>query len=181
MLSWPRRRVCDKFLGKPMQLLVIRHGTAEDAGPDGDDSARELTKAGKREMKEVVAGLRTIVDDIDVIAASPLVRAQQTAEIVAKAYGDLPIHTTDSLTPDSDPSALRDWLSKHSSADVVAVVGHEPHLSLLITWFMTGAGDSRVALSKGGAALLEFSSGMSAGSGILLWLLKRSELRHLGE
>jgi phosphohistidine phosphatase len=164
-----------------MQLLVIRHGTAEDVGPDGDDSARELTKAGKKEMKEVVAGLRTIVDDIDVLAASPLVRAQQTAAIVAKAYGGLPVHTVDALTPDSDPAALRDWLSKQPSAEVVAVVGHEPHLSLLITWFMTGAGDSRVALSKGGAALLDFWSEMAAGTGTLQWLLKRSELRHLGE
>ena len=164
-----------------MRLLVIRHGTAEDVGPDGNDSARELTKAGKKEMKEVVAGLKTIVDDIDVIAASPLVRAQQTAEIVAKAYGDLPIDTVEALTPDSNPSDLRGWLSKQTSAEVVAVVGHEPHLSLLITWFMTGAGESRVALSKGGAALLDFWSEMAAGSGTLQWLLKRSELRHLGE
>jgi phosphohistidine phosphatase len=162
-----------------MQLLVIRHGTAEDVAPDGDDSRRSLTKTGRDEMKEVAAGLRTLVDDIDVIGASPLLRAQQTAEIVAHAYRDLSVETVQSLTPGSDLSVLGDWLARQGSAKVVAVVGHEPHLGLLVTWFMTGAGNSRVALSKGGAALLEFSSRATAGSGLLQWLLTRHVLRRL--
>ncbi|HEY3134400.1 MAG TPA: phosphohistidine phosphatase SixA [Gemmatimonadaceae bacterium] len=164
-----------------MQLLVIRHATAEDAAPDGDDASRSLTSAGKKEMKEVAAGLKEIVESIDAIGASPLVRAQQTAEIVAKAYGDVPIDTVDALRPGSDPSALVEWLGHQESAEVVAIVGHEPHLGMLVTWFMTGSTDSRVALSKGGAALLEFSSRVSSGGGVLDWLLKRSQLRQLGK
>ena len=166
-------------LRKRMQILVIRHGTAEDAA-NGDDARRELTKAGRKEMKEVAAGLKTIIESIDAIGASPLVRAQQTAEIVAKAYGDLSVDTVDTLTPDSDPSELGDWLAPLAWAEVVAIVGHEPHLGHLVTWFMTGAGNSRVALSKGGAALLELSGRPTAGSGTLQWLLTRSQLRHLG-
>ena len=164
-----------------MQLLVIRHGTAEDAPPGGDEASRSLTKAGKQEMKEVSAGLKTIVESVDVIGASPLLRAQQTAEIVAKAFGGLPISRVDALVPGNDPAALNDWLGKQASDKVVAIVGHEPLLGLLVTWFMTGAGSSRVALSKGGAALLEFSARTSRGSGELQWLLKRSELRRLGK
>jgi len=164
-----------------MQLLVIRHGTAEDVAPDGDDAHRSLTKSGRDEMKEVATGLRALVDSIDVIAASPLLRARQTAEIVAHAYGDLHVETVQSLTPGSDLSVLADWLARQASAKVVAVVGHEPHLGLLVTWFMTGAGNSRVVLSKGGAALLEFTSRAASGSGILEWLLDRHALRRLGE
>ena len=63
-----------------MELLVIRHGSAEDAGRGVVDSHRALTDAGRKEMKEVSAGLATIVETLDVIAASPLVRAQQTAQ-----------------------------------------------------------------------------------------------------
>ncbi len=163
-----------------MQLLVIRHGTAEEAGAGGDDASRALTKAGKKEMKEVAAGLETLVESVDVIGASPLLRAQQTAEIIARAYGDLSVHAVDALVPGSDPTALADWLGQHSSAKIVAIVGHEPLLGLLVTWFMTGAGNSRVALSKGGVALLEFSSRASPGTGILQWLLTRSALRRLG-
>ena len=162
-----------------MELVVIRHGTAEDAKPGVDDSQRSLTKEGKKEMRKAAAGLTRLVETIDVIAASPLVRAQQTAEIVAAAYDDLPIETLDSLSPGSDLGDLAKWLREQASAEVVAVVGHEPHLGTLVTWFMTGAGNSRVAMSKAGAALLEFSSSVSEGSGVLQWLATGSTLRRL--
>ena len=132
-------------------------------------------------MKRAAAGLRTLVDAIDVLAASPLVRAQQTAEIVAKAYGHLSVETVEDLTPASNPSALVDWLSRSASTNVVAVVGHEPHLGKLVTWLMTGAGTSRVEMKKAGAALLEFSSGVGQGGGTLQWLLTGSQLRRIGK
>jgi len=110
-------------------------------------------------------------------------RAQQTAEIVAKAYGDVSVSTVQALTPGSNPSGLVDWLGEgeHASAEVVAIVGHEPHLGMLVTWLMTEARDSRVEMSKGGAALLEFSSRVTAGSGTLQWLLTGSQLRQIGQ
>lgn len=167
-----------------MQLLVIRHGIAEDAAEFAatgkDDSRRPLTKAGKRKMKESAAGLREIIETVDVIAASPLLRAQQTAEIVAGVYRDLPVSTVQALSPASALSGLADWLGEHASAKVVAIVGHEPHLGMLVTWFMTGAQDSRVAMSKGGAALLELPSRVTAGSGTMEWLLTGSQLRRIG-
>jgi phosphohistidine phosphatase len=168
-----------------MQLLIIRHGIAEDAekfaASGEDDSRRPLTKSGKRKMKEVAAGLLEFVESIDVIAASPLVRAQQTAEIVAEAYDDMTVDTVEALSPGSDPSDLIDWLGKHASAEVVAVVGHEPHLGMLVTWLMTERRESQVAMSKGGAALLEFDSRVAARSGTLQWLLTGSQLRRIGE
>jgi phosphohistidine phosphatase len=164
-----------------MQLLIIRHGAAEEVGPDSDDSRRALTKAGAREMEMVGAGLRTMVEQLEAIAASPLLRAQQTAAIVSKAFGDLPVQTVPALVPGSELSALLDWLSQYESAEVVAIVGHEPHVGTLTTWLMTGAGNSRIAFSKGGAALLEFESRLAAGRGTLEWLLKSSQLRRLGQ
>ncbi len=167
-----------------MQLLVIRHGIAEEAetfaATGVDDSRRPLTKAGKRKMKEGAAGLREIVETLDVIGASPLLRAQQTAEIVAKAYGDLSVETVEALSPGSDPAGLIHWLGENASAEVVAIVGHEPHLGMLVTWLMSGTRDSRVAMSKGGAALVEFSLRATAGSGTLEWLLTGSQLRRIG-
>lgn len=164
-----------------MELLVIRHATAEDESPGVDDAHRELTKEGKKEMKRAAAGLQTLIESIDVLAASPLVRAQQTAEVVAKVYGGLSVETVDELTPASDPPALAHWLSGHASTSVVAVVGHEPHLGKLVTWLMTGAGNSHVEMKKAGAALLEFSSRVEAGSGTLQWLLTGSQLRRIGK
>jgi phosphohistidine phosphatase len=167
-----------------MQLLVIRHGIAEDfeefAATGEDDSLRPLSGAGKQKMKAAAAGLRGIVETVDVLAASPLLRAKQTAEILARAYGGLTVRTVQALSPESDPSDLLDWLAQHASAEVVAVVGHEPHLGRLVTWLMTEAPDSRVAMSKGGAALLEFSSRVAARGGTLRWLLTGGQLRRLG-
>ena len=167
-----------------MQLLVIRHGIAEDpsavaTGPD--DSGPPLSKEGKKMMKRVAAGLRELVDKVDVIGASPLLRAQQTAQIVAKAYNDLRVVTVEELLPESDPPALMSWLGQHSTVDVVAIVGHQPNLGLVVTWLMSGIKASRVALTKGGTCLLEFSSSVSPGNGTLQWLLTPSQLRRNGD
>src|SRR2546423_3786049 len=150
-----------------MQLLTIRHGTAKDSAEGVDDASRALTKAGKKDIKEVSTGLKTLVESLDVIASSPLLRAQQTAEIVAKAYDDPPIQTVDALVPGHDPGELGEWLAGNASVVSIAVVGHEPHLGILVTWLMAGARNSRGELSKGGAALIDFSSRVSPGRGIL--------------
>ena len=167
-----------------MQLLVIRHGIAEDAeafaATGKDDSLRPLTRTGKRKMKAGAAGLLELVEEIDVLAASPLVRARQTASIVGKVYGDIHVDTVNALSPGSDPSALVDWLEEDASAGVVAIVGHEPHLGILVTWLMIASLDSRVEMGKGGAALLDFSSRAEAGTGRLEWLLTGSQLGRIG-
>ena len=167
-----------------MQLLVIRHGIAEDpstVATGQDDSGPPLSKEGRQMMKGVAAGLRELVEEIDVIGASPLLRAQQTAQIVAKTYNDLPVATVEDLLPESDPPALMTWLRQHSTVDVVAIVGHQPNLGLVVTWLMSGVKTSRVALTKGGTCLLEFSSSVSPGNGTLQWLLTPSQLRRIGD
>lgn len=167
-----------------MQLLVIRHAIAEErevfAETGEDDSLRPLTRRGERKMREGVVGLRRVVPKLDVLAASPLVRAQQTAGIVAKAYGDIPVQTARALTPDSElPAAVR-WLRQQGEAKVVAIVGHEPHLGALVTWLMAGLEDSRISLRKGGACLVEFSARPAAGGATLLWSLTPPQLRKIG-
>jgi phosphohistidine phosphatase len=170
-----------------MQLLVIRHAIAEDkdafAASGEDDSRRPLTERGAEKMEEVAAGLRSLVPNIDVLAASPFVRAQQTAAIVAAVYGGLEIETTDALVPNSSPAAFRAWLRERKKTDVVAIVGHEPHLGALVTRLMVGdvAGDSsRIELRKGGSCLLDISAGDDTGGATLQWLLTPSQLRRLG-
>ena len=166
-----------------MQLLVIRHGPAEDratiAATAEGDPGPPLSKEGKRMMKDVAVGLRELVEKVDLISASPLLRAQQTAAILAKAYNDPPVATVRELLPESEPSALEIRLRQHSAVNVVAIVGHEPHLGILVTWLMSGVKTSRVALSKGSACLLEFSGSPAPGGGTLQWLLSPSQLRRI--
>jgi phosphohistidine phosphatase len=167
-----------------MQLLVIRHAIAEDreafASSGRDDSERPLTAPGRDKMRRTAAGLRRVAPQIDLLASSPYVRAMQTAELVAEAYGIDSIKRVDALVPDTPLQQLLVWLQRKASVDVVAIVGHEPHLGELVTWLMSGLPESRVEMKKGGAGLLEFAGQPGAGLGVLQWLMTPSQLRDLG-
>jgi phosphohistidine phosphatase len=162
-----------------MQLVVIRHAIAlerEEFAPTGrDDSLRPLTDKGKAKMKKAAAGLRELVPSIDVLAASPFTRAQQTAEIVAAEYEGLRLATTSSLEPESAFEDFVAWL-RTQRGETVAVVGHEPHLGTLVTWLMTGIEESRVPLKKGAACQLEFPGEPARGTARLHWALTASQL-----
>jgi phosphohistidine phosphatase len=165
-------------------LLIIRHAVAESrdafAELGQDDALRPLTAAGREKMKQTAIGIRALVPTIDVLAASPLVRAQQTADIVASRYEGLTRVTTESLEPERHPAALAAWLRRQPPG-TVAVVGHEPHLGLVITWLMSGLMESRVRMRKGGACLLEISGRPAAGTATLQWILTPAQLIRLGK
>jgi len=167
-----------------MKLLVIRHAVAMDrdefAESGESDDLRPLTDDGAREMKRVAKGLRAEIGNIDVLVTSPLRRAMQTARIVGKAYRMKVSRTTDALLPDANPDELEKLCAEIGVKDTIAVVGHEPHLSHLVTWLMVGGRDSRIRMRKGGACLLEFESLPRRESGTLGWLLTRGQLRRLG-
>jgi phosphohistidine phosphatase len=168
-----------------VQLLVIRHAIAEDrdtfASSGRDDSERPLTAAGRDKMRGAVAGLRRAVPRLDLLAASPYVRAVQTAEVIAAEYDIDEIKKVDALVPDAPLQRFLVWLERKASADVVAIVGHEPHLGELVTWLMSGLPESRVEMKKGGACLLEFAGQPGAGVGVMKWLMTPGQLRDLAD
>ena len=169
----------------PVKLLVIRHAIAQEkeafAATGKPDDLRPLTEEGRRKMKSGAIGLRRLVPALDVIAASPLVRAQETARIVADTYGIGTIETTNALRPESPNTLFVSWLAAQDGGRTVAVVGHEPHLGVLVTWLLTGIDDSRITLKKGAACLLEFEQRPQRGGAKLLWLLAPSQLRELSK
>jgi len=164
-----------------MQLLVIRHGDAVGreafAETGEDDALRPLTADGARKMERNARALRRAVDTLDVLAASPLLRAAQTARIVAAAYDDVEITTVPALAPDSPLDDFVAWLRQRREAEVVAAVGHEPHLGTLVTWLVAGVEESRTPLRKGGACLLEFDGRPRPGGARLHWALTPALLR----
>jgi phosphohistidine phosphatase len=164
-----------------MNLLVVRHAIAEEresfAATGEPDDLRPLTDEGRRRMRKAARGLRTLVDRPDVIATSPFVRARETAAILARVWDDqTPVEERAALRPRTRPSAFLSWLKGHDEK-LVAVVGHEPHLSCLVTWLMTGAFESRLDLKKGSATLLAFAARPRAGGAKLEWSLTPSQLR----
>jgi len=167
-----------------MDLLIIRHAVAGDreafAKTGKRDDLRPITEEGTRKMLRSAQALRRIVGHIDYLATSPLVRARQTAQIVADEFGVHVNEKTDVLSPDSKSTQFAQWLDQHRSRDVVAVVGHEPHLSTLVTWLVSGVDESRIELGKGGACLLSLDGRPRKGCARLRWLLAPRQLRSLG-
>jgi phosphohistidine phosphatase len=168
-----------------MQLLVIRHAAAEDkeewARSGKSDDERPLTADGARDMAKTAKGLRTIVSEVDLIATSPLVRARQTADIVASALVVDGVEVTDVLIPETPLSALVTWLVSRDQHETVVVVGHEPHLGILVTWLLSGVEQPRVEMKKGAACLIEFDGKPAKGTGLLRWSIPPGLLRRLGK
>ncbi len=162
-------------------LLVIRHAIAEDRLGPGGDEERPLSTEGRRKMRQVAASLSELVPQLGLIATSPLLRARQTAEIVAAAYGGARSRVTDALRPGSDGPALVAFLAAQRGLEVAAVVGHEPTLGRQASYLLAGQAESFLDLKKGGAALLELDSGWRAGGARLRWLLEPGQLRQLAE
>lgn len=166
-----------------MRLLVVRHAIAEDrasfARSQKDDSARPLTPEGRRKMERGALGLKRIVPELEVLAASPYKRALATAEIIAAAYGGLSVESVADLAPGGGVERVVGWLADRRARGVVAIVGHEPDLSRLVCSLLVGANGPFLELRKGAACLLEFSGAVATGAATLDWFLGPKHLRRL--
>jgi phosphohistidine phosphatase len=167
-----------------MKLLLIRHAVAEEpedfARTGKDDRQRPLTDEGRKKMKQNAKGLREQVPEIDLLATSPLTRAAQTAAILDSVYGGLSEVEIEELAPEATPTELLRWLRKQK-AETIALVGHEPSLSLSLSWLLTGTERRLFSFRKGGACLLEFADEPAAGTATLLWALAPGQLRDLAD
>lgn len=167
-----------------MQLLLIRHAIAEEredfARTGKDDHLRPLTDEGRKKMKQVARGLKGLVPGIDLLATSPLTRAAKTGAILDTVYGSLKEVEIDAISPQATPNDFLVWLRQQKSG-TVAAVGHEPSISLILSWLLTGAERRFFAFRKGGACLLEFPGEVGAGTATLLWALTPSQLRRLAD
>lgn len=132
-----------------MKVLLIRHAHAVDQDEGLPDDARWLSAEGRTLAERVGAKLRD--DEIipDAIVSSPLVRAVQTGELVARGLGYSGIvEILTSLAPDGSVRRAQSELVGRGA--LVAAVGHEPRMSTLAAQ-LCGRG---VAAFKKGQALL---------------------------
>ena len=166
-----------------MQLLIVRHGIAHDrvawTGEGFADDARPLTEEGERRVRKIARGLAAELATLDLIATSPLVRARATADLLAEAFAAAPVVELTELAPTAELRDLLPWLKAQRALPRVAVVGHEPHLSLLAGWLVTGREKALCELKKGGACLLELGARVAPGTASLVWLLSAGQARRL--
>jgi phosphohistidine phosphatase len=154
-----------------MRICLVRHGIAEERGSQADDSLRPLTERGRVRMEAAAEGLATLIHP-DLILSSPLLRARETAEIVAAATG-APVEECDALANGDNESLLA-----AAYRDTVVAVGHEPHISNFLGWAL-GTKHLPVEIKKGSATLITFEGTPEPGAGTLDWFLPPRALRQL--
>ena len=127
-----------------MKILLVRHASAEDSHPLGD-AARGLDKAGRKQFRKAA---RKLAKELEVrrIVTSPLVRAVQTAEILAEAAEVLEVIVRGELAGSArDVARLVDQFPSGT-----ALVGHNPSLTEAAQQL---TGDSELVDMKKGCGL----------------------------
>jgi phosphohistidine phosphatase len=162
-----------------MEIFILRHGIAVARGTPGykKDGDRPLTKEGEERTHQIAEAMLGIGLKFDLILSSPYVRAEQTAQIVAREF-DVEVTITKSLVPGANALDLIGEINE-AKPDRVLLVGHEPDLSRLISVLVTGSTEAWIELKKGGLCKMTSDKLNFGQSATLNWLLTPKQLRSL--
>jgi phosphohistidine phosphatase len=161
-----------------VNCYFLRHGIAVE--PDewkGRDFDRPLTREGIERMEREARAIADLSLELDAIVTSPLLRARQTAEIVASQ-----LKLRDQIVEDVrlaggfDARRLSEILADHDKAEAIMLVGHEPTMSATIG---RSIGDASIELKKAALAGVVFADA-SATRGTLICLIPPKVLSRLG-
>ena len=163
----------------PCELFLVRHAIAAERGDEWpDDSKRPLTERGISRFREGAEGLSTLDVHIDEIFTSPLVRAKQTADVLAAVLDPRPsVKLLNELAPGHSPAAVMTQLAKAARRRRIALVGHEPDLGELAA-FLIGS-KRALPFRKGAVCRIDVQGLTSKRAGSLIWFVPPKALRKL--
>jgi phosphohistidine phosphatase len=151
-----------------MRVYFMRHGDAGDKRSwQGVDAQRPLSPLGVERTSATAAHFERTGFRPTRILTSPLVRARQTAEIVASSLdiSDL-VEVDGRLDLSFDMRAFRRILKESAEERRLLLIGHDPSFSMVIEAAMGGGS---IILKKGGVARLDIEN-VSRATGHLVWL-----------
>ncbi|MCX7885822.1 MAG: phosphohistidine phosphatase SixA [Verrucomicrobiae bacterium] len=158
-----------------MKLYLVRHATASDLAPS--DAERPLTKEGRQEAQIAGAALGRLEVRPDQILSSPLLRARQTAEIIAEK-----------LKFQKEISVFPELGNGHTLAQVLRVaktfepftemiwVGHMPSLAEHLAGLLGSEHPAALSMGKATVACVELTT-LRAGRAELRWFMRQKQLR----
>lgn len=161
-----------------MEIYLVRHAAAEERLASRPDAERRLTAEGREDFAAGVRGLRALGLRPDRLLTSPLVRARETARILAAGLEAPEPEPERELGPGGSAEDL--LASLRGAGEQVVLVGHQPDLGRLLLLAVTGRAGDGAPLKKGGVARLDFAGAPRPGAGVLHWLLTPKQLRRLG-
>ncbi len=167
-----------------MNLYIVRHAiaeTREENNSEAEDSQRPLTDQGRKKFRKIARGLSDMGVQIDMILTSPYVRAADTAKILRKklGLGKDQLAIMQDIAPGGDPARLvSDIGQKYGNLQGVALVGHEPGLSQLISTLLSGDPSLPITLKKGGVCCLTVDKLEYGRCATLEWLMAPSQMEN---
>jgi phosphohistidine phosphatase len=164
------------------QLYIMRHGESVKRGEASypDDSKRPLTPQGRKRMQQIAAGLGRMGFRVDWIVSSPLVRAVETAQLLAESLASpVPVEFSDTLGPEGSAEAVIALLATYPDRKRTLLVGHEPGLSELARRLIGAGRQANLTLKKGGCCLITFTEFPPSTPGRLVWWLTPRALRKM--
>jgi phosphohistidine phosphatase len=139
-----------------MNIYLVRHADALPLGEQGIsvDEERPLSERGVQSTRRLGENLKRLGVKPVRVLTSPLRRALQTAEELARAFdgAGVPVVRCDLLAPGGSPKKLAKYLRRSDSGDVL-LVGHEPDISRH-TARLIGGKKCRLDFAKGAVALV---------------------------
>jgi phosphohistidine phosphatase len=169
-----------------MNLYLMRHAIAVVADEPGvdTDGERPLSPKGIKRIRRAVQGLKRLEVPFDGLLSSPVIRARQTADIVAEYLGlEGQVEEISGLAPESSVDNLILGLTRFRNREHLLLVGHEPLLSQTISYLVTGKKNESLSfeLKKGGLCRIEIDGLPPEKPAALHWLLAPKQLRLLGD
>jgi phosphohistidine phosphatase len=159
-----------------MDIYFLRHASAGDSklNPATDDE-RALDKLGIEQSHNVGLALAALKISFDAILCSPLLRAQQTAKIVAEEISHKDkIVTEPALVPGGSYEQFQEILRRHESKASLLVVGHNPSMTEFLNKLLIGEdGPDAVEVKKATIAKVEKDGDRA----MLKWCLPPKVLR----
>jgi phosphohistidine phosphatase len=158
-----------------MKLIFIRHAAAVDRASEISEESRYLTPEGRVFFRKTARTMLKNSVDPAMILTSPLIRAVQTADILAETLSCCsPLVLRNELQPGFGMQSLARLLDEYHSAGELVLVGHEPDLSSIIAALMQISG--RFSLKKGAAIKLKINPGNLPLSTEFKWLALGNKL-----
>jgi phosphohistidine phosphatase len=155
-----------------MLLFLLRHADAEPVA--ASDELRGLSEKGRRQARDAARFCEAREIAPDVVLTSPLLRARQTAETVARQIG-AEVIAQPWLTAGMVPDEALDELRAFSKMKGVMLVGHEPDFSHLAARLLGMPSGERLRLRKASLTCIEVEC-LKGGTGVLEFLLP---VRHM--
>lgn len=107
-----------------MRLILVRHA---EAAPGEPDALRPLTPAGRESARDLAERLAD--ERPDAVLSSPLLRARETAEQIARA-AQIAAEVDERLAPGATADSVREAID--GRGETIVAVGHQPDCSEIL-------------------------------------------------